>query len=184
MKFWYMLIGIVALIVLFPYIRCFFKRLTCMGKIKKLCHNKGYKMHSTHPLWFLGSKHANKCDLYIETKKEIFAIKLFGIARRPTILIIKENGEYFIRSFIIPISHGCGVTMHTNGKPKPLPTYDFGYKTKNEWEKKSQRNILLFSPVSMDIRYQTNNGNEKSIGAGDIVNGMEIYLLPQLLKTL
>ena len=79
MEFWYAVIGIVAIIVFFPYIRCFFKRLKCANKIKRLCRNKNYKIHPTHPLWFLGSKHAKKCDLYIETANEVFSIKLFGM---------------------------------------------------------------------------------------------------------
>ena len=100
MDFWYVLIGAVAFVAFFPYIRCFFKRLKCAGKIKRLCQSKGYKIHATHPLWFLGSKHAKECDLYIETANEVFAIKLFGMPRRLSILVLKENREYFIRSFI------------------------------------------------------------------------------------
>ena len=60
MDFWYALIGIIALIVSFPYIRCFFKRLKCADKIKRLFPNKRYKIPASHPLWFLGSKHANE----------------------------------------------------------------------------------------------------------------------------
>ena len=91
MEFWYALIGIVAVITLFPYIRCFFKRLKCEGKIRKLCRTKGYKIFSTHPLWFLGNKCGKRCDFYIETENEVFAVKLFGMPRRLSILILKEN---------------------------------------------------------------------------------------------
>ncbi len=184
MKFWYVLICIIALIILFPYIRCFFKRLICMSRIKKLCRNKGYKMQATHPFWFLGSKHSNKCDLYIETANEVFAVKLFGVAHRPTNFVIKENGEYFIRSFIVPISHGCGVPLHINGKPKPIPAYNFRYKYENESENKTPRNVLLVNPVSMELRHQPHHGDETIVNAGDIINGMEIYSLPQFLGAL
>ena len=47
MEFWYALIGIITLIVFFPYIRCFFKRLKCAYKIKRLCRSKNYKIHVT-----------------------------------------------------------------------------------------------------------------------------------------
>ena len=40
MDFWYGLIGLAAFILLFPYIRRFFKRLICGSKIKKLCQKK------------------------------------------------------------------------------------------------------------------------------------------------
>ena len=185
MEFWYALIGIVAIIVFFPYIRCFFKRLKCANKIKRLCRNKNYKIHATHPLWFLGSKHAKKCDLYIETANEILAIKLFGMPKRFSILVLKEDGEYFIRSFIALISSiGQGIRFPIDSKPKPMPAYDFRYKYKDEWEIKTPRHILLVNPVSMEFRRQCHHGTEVIIGAGDIVNGMEIYSLSRLLGDL
>ena len=184
MEFWYALIGIVAVIALFPYIRCFFKRLKCANKIKRLCRNKNYKIHATHPLWFLGSKHTKKCDFYIETANEVFAVKLFGMPRRLSILILKENGEYFIRSFIALISYGGGIRFPINGKPKPMPVYDFRYKYRDEWEIKTPRRVLLVNPVSMEFKRQPHHGGEVTVGAGEIVNGMEIDSLPRLLGDL
>ena len=184
MKFWYTLTCIIALIILFPYIRCFFKRVICMVKIKKLCRNIGYKMQVTHPFWFLGSKHSKKCDLYIETASEVFSIKLFGVPRRFSILVFKENGEYFIKNYIAFISYGSRILLPFNSKPKPITTYNFRYQYKNEWESKSQRNILLVNPVSMELRHQPHHGGETIVNAGDIINGMEIYSLPQFLGAL
>ena len=157
MEFWYALIGIVAVIALFPYIRCFFKRLKCAYKIKRLCRSKNYKIHVTHPLWFLGSKHAKKCDLYIETANEVFAVKLFGMPRRLSILILKENGEYFIRSFIALISYGGGIRFPINGKPKPMPAYNFRYKYRDEWESPC---LLIISDTNTGM-----NGRSKHRGA-------------------
>ena len=184
MKFWYALIGIIALIVFFPYIRCFFKRLKCAGKIKGLCRSKSYKIHATHPLWFLGNKCGKKCDLYIETANEVFAVKLFGMPRRLSVLILKENGEYFIRSFIALISYGGGIRFPINGKPKPMPAYNFRYKYRDEWEIKTPRRVLLVNPVSMEFKRQPHHGGEVTVGAGEIVNGMEIDSLPRLLGDL
>jgi hypothetical protein len=184
MDFWYALIGIIAFIVLFPYIRCVFKRLTCMGKIKKLCRRKGYQTHETHPFWFLGNKHQKKCDLYIETANEVFAIKLFGMPRRRTVLLFKQNGEYFIRSFIAFASYGSVMRFPMNGNPKAMPAYDFRYKYKDDWEIKTPRHILLVNPVSMEFRHQSQNGHETIVGAGELVNGMEIHSLPRLLGEL
>lgn len=184
MEFWYALIGIIALIACFPYIRCFFKRLKCASKIKKFCRRKGYKIYPSHLLWLFGNKHGRKCDLYIETANEVFAIKLFGMPRRLSILILKENGEYFIRSFIVLISYGGGIRFPINGKPKPMPAYNFRYKYKDEWEIKTPRHILLVNPVSMEFKRQPHHGGEITVGAGDIVNGMEIDSLPHLLGDL
>lgn len=184
MDFLYVLIGVTVFVAFFPYIRCFFKRLKCAGKIKRLCQSKDYQIHATHPLWFFGRRRAKKCDLYIETANEVFAIKLFGMPRRLSVLVLKENGEYFIRSFIALISHGGSVRFPINGKPKPMPIYDFRYQYKNEWEIKTPRRILLVNPVSMEFRRQPQHGGEVIVGAGEIVNGMEIDSLPRLLGDL
>ena len=166
------------------YIRCFCKRWVCMGKIKKVCRNKGYKIYPTHPIWFLGNKHEKKCDLYIETRNEVFSIKLFGMPRRRTILLFKENGEYFIRSFIAFAPYGSAIRYPIDSKAKPMPTYNFRYKYKEEWEIKTPRRVLLVNPVSMEFKRQPHHGGEVTVGAGEIVNGMEIDSLPRLLGDL
>lgn len=184
MNFWYIPIGVIALIMLFPYIRCFFKRVICMAKIKRLCRKKRYQLHPTHPLWFLGNRRTQRCDCYIETPNEVFAVKLFGMSRRRTVLIFKENGEYVIRHFLAFLSYGSAIAYPLNSKPKRMPIYDFRFQYKNEWEIKTPRQVLLINPVSMEFRRQPQHGGEIIVGAGDIVNGMEIDSLSRLLSDL
>ena len=185
MEFWFVLIGIIAVIALFPYICFLFKRLISVGKIKRICRNQGYIIHPTHPLWFLGSKNRNKCDFYIETANEVFAIKFFGMPSRLSILIIKENRDYFIRKYIVLLSKFAGTHFPVfDRKPKPLPIYDFRYQYKNEWESKTQRTILLVNPDPMEIRQLPQHGSEVSLGAGDMIYGMEIDSLSRLLGEL
>ena len=104
--------------------------------------------------------------------------------RRPTVLIFKENGEYFIRSFIGLVSVGSLVRFSINGKAKGMPVYDFRYRYRDDWEIKTPRQILLINPISMEIRRQPQNGAEIIVGAGDVVNGMEIHSLPRFLGEL
>ena len=103
MEFLGVLIAFVAFIALFPYIRCFVKRLIFRSKIKKACIKKGYKLHTTHVFWYLGSKYSKKCDLYIETDNDVFSVKLFGMPNQRAVLVLKENGEFFIRRFFLMI---------------------------------------------------------------------------------
>ena len=184
MDFWYALIGVVAFVAFFPYIRCFFKRLICLKKIKKECQRNGFHLHATHLLWFLGRKRSKKCDLYIETASEVFAVKLFGTPRRSISLVLKENGDYFIRSFIIFIYYGTGLRYQIDHKPKPVPVYDFQCQYKERWKSKTLRQILLLHPVSMEVCHQPQHGGEKILCAGDRVGNMEIASLPYLLNAL
>ena len=179
----YFLIVIIALFSL-PYIRFFFKRVLLLIRIRRICKKKNYNLQKAHIFWFLGSKRSKKCDVYIETANQLFAIKLFGIPKRRTILVFKENGEHFIRSFIAIVSFGSAIHFPINSKPKPMPAYNFRYKYRDEWEIKTPRRILLVNPVSMEFRLQPQHGNEVIVGAGEIVNSMEIHSLPRLLEDL
>ena len=184
MDFWCVFIGTFTLVIIYPYIRCFFKRLIFRSKVKKVCLNNDYNLYPTHLFWFLGNKHSKKCDFYIEKDHKILAIKMFGTARRLSILIIKENGEYFIRRFIALFSYVGVVYFPINNKPKHMSNYDFRYKYKKDWETKAIRNILLINPISMALRYQPRHSGEITVYEGDVVNNMEINSLPSLLKIL
>ena len=184
MEFWYVLIGIGFLILLLPYIRLFFKRLNCACKINKLCRKKGYKKYSTHLFWFLGNQYGMNCDLYIETANEIFAIKLFGVTRRLSVLILKQKNAYSIRKKSVLPTHGGGIRTPIDSRQKPIPTYNFRYKYKEIWETKIPRRILLVNPISSGIKYRPSHGSEVSVDVGDIVNGMEIHSLSYLLEKL
>lgn len=185
MEFSIFLICAVLLFWLYPRLRCFVKRILCAQKLRRVCNAKGFHLHPTHALWFLGHKRAGKCDCYIETPRNIFAVKLFGVPSRMCVLLFKENGEYFIRHYVALAGHsGTSVRYPIDSKPKALLVYNFRYQYKEAWETKTPHNVLLVNPVSMEIRRQPRNGPEVILGAGDVVNGMEIQTLSRLLGVL
>ena len=176
--------SIILVILAFPTIRFLYKRLICLYKISKVCKKNGYRVVPTHPFWFLGDKHSKKCDLYIETETQVFAVKLFGATRRRVALIFKEGGEYYFRRFIAIMSYGSVARFPINQKARVLPNYDFQYNYCVGWQIKTPRRILLVNPVPMEFRRQPLHGSEVIVGAGEIVNGMEIDSLPRLLGDL
>ena len=82
MEVWLCVVGIGIVCFCFPYIRCFFKRLSLLSKIKNVCRKKGYRIQGTHFFWFLRGRNGKGCDCTIETTEAVFAIKLFGVPRR------------------------------------------------------------------------------------------------------
>lgn len=180
-EFWIFLLCVVATLGTFPYLRCLVKRLVSLRKLRRLCRQKQYHIVGTHPLWFLGGKHTTRCDCYIETPHEVFAIKLFGMPRRQTVLLLKGNGDYMIRSFLAILPF-VKFTFHS--RPRSVPMYDFRYRYRDEWEIKTPHPILLVHPVSMEICRLPTHGKEEIVGAGDVVNGMEIFSLSRLLARL
>ena len=181
MEFWIFLLGVIAFFAAWPYLRCLVKRVILAGKLRRVCRKKSLTLHPAHSLWFLGGKGAGRCDCYIETPTEVYAVKLFGMPRRPTVLLFRENGDYIIRSLFALMSF-VTFTFHT--KPKAMPVYDFRYRYHEEWEIKTPRRVLLVHPVSMEIRRQPDRSGEVILGAGDTVCGMEIQTLPRLLGAL
>lgn len=169
-----------GIIVVYPYIRCFFKRLYCYIKVKRFCKKRSYSLVGTHSFWFFGQKNDNVCDFYIETEEDVYAVKFFAMLRRRTMLILREDRTYFIRKF----QGVLWIPFFWNTKLKPLTSYTFRYKYKTEWNKKKCHNILLVNPISMDIFRQAMNGYEDAVGIGDEMYGMKIFSLSRFLETL
>ena len=172
--------GMIALILVYPYLRCFWKRLLCFVKVKRFCKKMNYNLYGTHCFWFLGSKYNRACDFYVETPDEVYAVKLFAVLRRTSMLIFREEGTYFFRRFLGVL----WIPFWWNTKLKPLIGYSFRYQYKAEWMRKTTHNILLVNPIAMDIFRQAKNGYEDAVGLGDEIFGMKLYSLSRFLETL
>ncbi len=176
--------SVLFLIFVFPYLRCFCKRLTLASKLHRACRRSGAAFFPARRLWFLGGKGGENCDFYITTTAEVYAVKLFGLPRRRVVLIFTERGEWRIRSFIAHTAHFASVCFPIEGKPHPMPQYNFRHRYREAWEGRAHRPILLVHPVAMDFHYLPERGAETVIGAGDTVGGVEIASLPHLLGKL
>ena len=199
MGVWLCVAGICVVCFCFPYIRCLFKRMNLLFKIKGVCKAKGYQLCGTHGLWFLGGKNGKKCDCYIDTTEELFAIKLFGMPRRRRVLVFTEKKEYFTR---ILVGMLLLIRETFDSKAKPLPEYDFTIQGSTVSKEKKLRKILLINPVPMEMlmqaergkdaklspfpveNMQAENGKERILSPGDEVYGMQIANLSWLLKEL
>jgi len=185
MEFWIALAAIAAVIFLAPRVRWLVKRLVLVGRMKRVCKKQRFSLHGTHALWFLGIRDARRCDVYIETPTQVYAVKLFGTGRRRAVLVFKENGTYFVRHFIALISYvGLAARFPIESKPRRLLAYDFRVGYRDAWEIKTPRNVLLVHPVCMEIHYRPERGAEVILGAGDTVGGMELMTLSRLLGEL
>lgn len=184
MKFWLIVGCVVLLYLLYPIFRCFVKRMIGAAKLTRACRKMNYQLYKTHPLWFLGNKNGKACDFYLETPDCVYSVKLFGVPKYHTMLVFKANGDYFIRNHLAFVAWASFVKYDLNGKPKSLPKYDFRCGYREEWEIKTPRNILLIHPVAMEVRFQPRIGPEVIVGAGNVVNGMEIQSMSRFLGEL
>ncbi len=180
MKFWIILICVIICILLYPFLRFLIKRIILFRKIKKLCKEKGFSLHSTHFLGMLARRNSKKCDFYIEAYDSVYCVKLFNTPKWSNMLIFTDDNKYFFREIITVRA----TPFYSDKKLNKLPLYDFRVKFKEEWELKSFYNILLVHPVCHEIRKRTTNGVESIVGTRDIINRMEIYSLARFIGRL
>ena len=169
----YFVLIIIALIILWGYARCFFKRLRCMLSIRRCCRKHGLTLHA-RPLWWLGSRYRKNVDCLIEGKDTVFAVKLFGCLWPLKSLILREHGEYCFRAHAAFLMHVLDVW---DGYPHALPAYRFPAE-----EGKTIRRMLLVNPMPLEILMQPSNGQEQISGPGDAICKMEIANLSHLLR--
>ncbi len=181
MEFWLTVGAIILFILAFPCLRLFFKRISLAIRLKKACAEAKAQLIPAHFLWFLGSRSARGCDLYIETRRNIISVKLFGVSDKKADLVFTSDGKYFIRNYIAIIAAGGGIRYPLDGKQHRIPDYDFRRRFSTEWEIKTPRRVLLINPVCNEIKFRTANGKESIIGAGQIVNNSEIQTLSRFI---
>lgn len=185
MEFWIFVLSVAALILIYPYARAFFKRLSLRSKLLRLCKEKEYNLIPNKVFWFFGGSEGKDCDFYVETPADIYSVKLFGMKKKWSVLYLLEGGEYMIRNYIAAISFsGQGLRFPIDSKPQKLPGYNFRINFKSEWDIKTPHNILLINPVCHDIMRRSKNGKEARVGAGEAFDGMEIYPLTRFLGEL
>ncbi len=152
-------------------------------KLTALCKKQALTLHPTYPLWMLGGKHGSSCDFYIESENEIYAVKLFGAARKSSVLVFDEGRTYRFRKFMA-IPTFSVFTYSFDGKKKPFKAYDLRKNFRSAWENKATHNILLLHPVCREVHYQPERGKGRILGNGDGLYEFEISDLSGLLARL
>lgn len=178
----YIALGLLACGFLYPHVRCLCKRLVGAAKLHRACHLAGVRLFPAHPMWILGGKRGKACDFYIATKGEVLAVKLFGVPRRPSVLLFTEGGTWRIRRFVAHSAWWATVCIPIEGKPQPLPHYDFTHRLPREWSEMPLRRVLLIHPTAMELRWAPSHGSERILHDGEALHGMVVASLPHLLR--
>ena len=176
----YLLVILFILFYVLPGLRFLCKRLHCAARLTSLCRRHGLTLQGTHPMWFLGSRRFRRCDCVIETPQAVFAIKLCGVLHSARVLIFRETGEYFFRRYASILMF---IFDAFDGTFRRLPEYDF---TAGEEVARGRvrRDMLLLSPIPMEVRFQPHSGQESVTGPGDDLFGMELASMSHLVRLL
>ena len=181
----YFVIGVAVIALIFfsfPLIRLFAKRVSLAVRLKRVCRSMGYSLVGAKPLWLLGTNNSKNCDFYILKEAEILCVKLFGLKRRDSTLVLMENNKYFLRKYIKGLPPTIVYSSPIQTRIKSLPVYNFRYKYKLDWELKKPRNVLLINPVSAEIKYAPKAGGERTVGSNEQINNYEIASLSRFIS--
>ena len=152
MEFWVILGSIVLLLLLYPFIRLWIKRLILLKKLKKLCQNCQVVLMPLHRFWFLSSRRSAACDFLLQSERDVYAIKLFSLMRRRSALLFNAERKYTVRRFVILFSKFSSAAFQFDSKPKKLPDYEFEAVKDPSAKGKVFRHILLLHPCGIDVK--------------------------------
>lgn len=176
MFFIYLLAIIAVLYAGVPLLRWLIKRIKCAGQIKKLCREKKYTLRKEKKLWFFGTRYGKKTDFVLETETQVYAVKLFGVPRRLSGLILHPERKYSIRRMMGLLLR---VRFNTNTTPADFPEYAF---QEEFLEEKKLRSVLLVCPKPLEVRLQDREGKEQAFQWGDAFGGMEIMTMQEFTE--
>lgn len=173
---------IAALMIIFPYARIFVKRIILTLKIRRQCKATGARLVPHSYVWWLGGKRGESWDFAIEKQSEILIVKLFGMKKRSDMLYFLKGGGYVMRKHLALMARiGIAAMIPVDSNIHTLKNYDFRKDAPEGWYTKPQRKILLIHPTCHEIRLKVSENENPYLGAGDMVEGMEIYSLSRLL---
>ena len=182
MTFLLLVLVCAALFFSMPYLRVLCKRISLSVRLRRACRTHGWTLAPTHSLWFLGRTGNAVCDCHIVTKHNVFSVKLFAVPRRSSTLVFGSGGEYFIRGYLGLLGNtGVMARIPIDGKTRILPQYRFRDRFAPVWETLSHHKILLLSPVPHEIIRIPREGEQRLLGAGDLISDMQLYSLTRLL---
>ncbi len=155
-----------------PALRWGFCRISCALQMKKICREKKMTLHPAHFAWFLGTRYGKKYDLFLKTPRCVYAVKLFGVARRRTQLLLLPEGCYSLRRYF---GLSMQVRFSFDSKPEPFPSYILG--SFSAADEKPVRRVLLLCPAPMDILDKNREGESGLFCCGDTYAGMEVMTM-------
>ena len=161
----------VLFLCLYPYFRCFIKRIALIITIKRVCNKSGFVFAPTHKAWLFGNIKSGKCDFCVVTANKVFRVKLASSISDKHFYCFKDSDSYLFKSLKWTlISHWMSKTYKQNNK---LP-FDFNFGMRKEWRGFESVDILLFHPTAGGTLV-LENGTMREIWNGNFMGEALFY---------
>ena len=162
MKFALPILIAAAVILIFPYIKFLFKRISMPYRVKKACRANGYTFKAAHPFWIFALNNSGHADFYCESNfdNRVYSVKLFGVLHRMTTFYFIDGDRYQWKRQIplagkgVPVGNfnALGGIIHTmESKIKEWNKVDYYHNREEDWSKRIIP-VLLGNPVPMEVK--------------------------------
>lgn len=174
------LLLVVLFLCVYPYFRCFIKRIALIITIKRVCNKSGFVFAPTHKCWLFGNIKSGKCDFCVVGTKKVFRVKLASSISSMHFYCFKDKHSYLFKSLKWTlISHWTSKNFKLKSK---LP-FDFDRGTRDEWTGYEKADILLFYPAPGGA-FVSKNGTEREIWNGDFTGEALLYTKKGFIESL
>lgn len=152
------LIVIAIILLVFLYLRFFFKRLRLLLSLKKAARHSGSKLTVTSPVFWLPTNRGKYSQLMVEKEDAIYAIKVIGLFQKYCDLHFWTPQDYATRKYLLRFQIDQATPLGSKDtRHKRLDT-DF----EDNLPAASSKRIIpfyLLSPTNSPIHITKNNGN-------------------------
>lgn len=161
--------AVAALILAYPYIRIFCKRISLAIRLGRFCRKRGVTMTTASPLWFLASNRRTAPVLFLETASHAWAVALFAVPKRASTLILNDNGTYQIETYLTLINV-LTVVYRFHNRPRPLADVNFYTGAPDRVWIKHFTPVMLVNPGCLGMKANL-HGRAVHLGNGDPFGG-------------
>lgn len=159
-------LGAMAIVFAVFWLKFVYQRVRCARKIKTLCESRSWYMHTSGAFWYLGKMSREDWDGCIEKNEETIALKLVGTPWRKSVLVIKENGDWYFQRLL---SLQLQVRFAFRSKIYHIP----------EEKKKKLHPMLVVHPATLAV--VRNKPDGAVCGYGELAGGMRVMSLEDLM---
>ena len=184
MEFLFIALAVVFVIALCPYVRMLCKRISMAAALTRCCKKNNYNLIKNSILWFLGGKNGSKCDFYVETPNNVYAVKLWGMRGYNTKLCFTKDGKYYIKGYGMWLLFGGSFIGGSVSRRRSVNGYDFRSNFREEWYVKRFTPVLLVNPVCADIMKEGKDERLLPVVWGEDVNGASVYKITRFIGEL
>ena len=125
-KIMYVLIPI-CLIILYPFIRFFIKRIILRNNIKHICRLKNFKYKANRLGDVFGNFKGKNCDFYIETPDKVYSVKLCGTFFKKNLCDFMDKTHYAIRALSFQLPHTSN-SVNIKSRQSPSITSNINFR--------------------------------------------------------